>query len=435
MGTTESDSAADSAGDHDAASTPTAPWPAWPAAETEVDPVLETPPVSPAWSPPGAAPPPPPPPTQVASVGRGSRRPTSARRAAVIGAVVGALVSAVVASGIAVALDDDGGVSADRPVATPIVSAGGALDIQGILAKVQPSVVTIETSQTTNRGLFDGAGSGIILSADGLVLTNAHVIGGISEITVVLPDGTSHSASLVGASPDDDLAVIQVEGVDGLTAAELGSSDDLRVGDEVIAIGNALNLGGEPTVTRGIVSAKDRDLTAQGEELRELIQTDAAINPGNSGGPLVNAAGQVVGINTAIVADAQNLGFSIAIDHARPIIEQLKEGDGAINPDQAFLGVSSSELVDVPEDVRATFEITEEKGAFVSEVVPGSAADDGGLQAGDVIVAVDGEAIDKATDVRDQILGHEPGDEVQIEVVRKGESRTLEVTLGRRGDT
>ena len=145
----------------------------------------------------------------------------------------------------------------------------------------------------------------------------------------MLPDGSEHAATLVGASPDDDIAIIQVQDVDDLVPAELGSSDDLQVGDEVIAIGNALNLGGEPSVTRGIVSAKDRDLTAEGVDLEDLIQTDAAINPGNSGGPLVNAAGQVVGMNTAIVADAQNIGFAIAIDAARPIIEDLKAGEGA----------------------------------------------------------------------------------------------------------
>jgi putative serine protease PepD len=320
-------------------------------------------------------------------------------------------------------------------VVTPVTTKSGALDIHGILAKVQPSVVTIETNETTVQGEFQGAGSGIILSADGLVLTNAHVVSGASDITVVLPDGSKHAATLVGASPNDDLAVIKVKNVKGLTAAELGSSDSLQVGDEVIAIGNALNLGGEPTVTRGIVSAKDRDLTAEGEQLEGLIQTDAAINPGNSGGPLVNAAGQVVGMNTAIVADAQNLGFSIAIDHAKPIIEQLKSGEGEVNPDQAFLGVSSSELADVADDVKATFEITVDKGAFVSEVVPGSAADDGGLQAGDVIVGVDGDDVDQAADVRDRILSHDPGDKVEIDIIRKGDEQTLEVTLGRRGDT
>ena len=364
------------------------------------------------------------------------RRPFSAAKAAVVGALVGGLVASVVAFGLAtLVINNDSGASPTGPPATPIVSASGSLDIQAILAKVQPSVVTIETSRTTSQGVFDGAGSGVILSPTGLVLTNAHVIGGLSEITVVLPDGTSHKASLVGASPSDDLALVQVEGVDGLVAAELGSSDDLRVGDEVIAIGNALNLGGDPTVTRGIVSAKDRDLTAQGEQLSQLIQTDAAINPGNSGGPLVNAAGQVVGINTAIVADAQNLGFSIAIDHARPVIENLKAGKGSVNPDQAFLGVSSIELADVSADVRKTFAVTAKKGAFVSEVVPGSAADDAGLAVGDVIVAVGGRDINEAAQVRDEILDRQPGDRVQIRVIRKGKEQTLKVTLGRRGDT
>ena len=266
------------------------------------------------------------------------------------------------------------------------------------------------------------------------MLTNAHVIGSVGDITVVLPDGSEHPATLVGASPDDDLAVIQVQDVDDLVPAELGSSDDLRVGDEVIAIGNALNLGGEPTVTRGIVSAKDRDLTAEGVSLEGLIQTDAAINPGNSGGPLVNAAGQVVGMNTAIVADAQNLGFSIAIDVARPIIEDLKAGEGQVTPDQAFLGVSSTDVAELTDDVRANFQVEVDEGAFVTEVVPGSAADDAGLEAGDVIIAIDGDEVTESSDVRDRILDKEPGDTVEITIVREGEEQTVEATLGQRGD-
>src|SRR5690606_13618592 len=244
---------------------------------------------------------------------------------AAAGAVAGAVVSALVATGVVVAMDDDDPEPQRGPSATPIVDADGGLDIQAILAKVRPSVVAIETTATTSRGVFEGAGSGIILSEDGLVLTNAHVISSLRGITVVLPDGSREEATLVGASPDDDLAVIQVD-ADDLVPAELGSSDDLAVGEPVIAIGNALNLGADPTVTQGIVSAKDRALEAEGIRLTGLIQTDAAINPGNSGGPLVNAAGQVVGINTAIVADAQNLGFAIAIDEALAVIEDLREG-------------------------------------------------------------------------------------------------------------
>ena len=376
------------------------------------------------------------PPAPPASPPAAGERGPSARRAAVLGAVAGALASALVATGITVALDDDATAPVDRPVVTPVTTATGALDIQGILARVQPSVVTIEIQGATSRGVFDGAGSGIVLSADGMVLTNAHVIGRATDITVVLSDGTQQPATLVGSSPDDDLAVIQVQGVSDLVPAELVSADDLRVGDEVIAIGNALNLGGEPTVTRGIVSAKDRTLTAEGVTLQGLIQTDAAINPGNSGGPLVNAAGQVVGVNTAIVADAQNLGFSISVDHARPVIEALRSGEGAITPDQAFLGVSSTDVADLTAEARDQFGLdADQDGAFVTEVVPDSAADDAGLLPGDLIVAIDGEAIASSSEVRDAIVGKDPGDTVELTIVRSGRERTFEATLGRRGDS
>ena len=351
-----------------------------------------------------------------------------------MGAIAGGLVAALVATGVTVALDDEPSTSVDRPIATPVTVAGGRLDIHALLARVQPSVVTIRTSAQTAQGLFEGAGSGIVLSQGGLVLTNAHVIGGIGDITVVLSDGTEHTATLVGSSPDDDLAVVQVKGAGDLVPAELGSSDVLQVGDEVIAIGNALNLGGGPTVTRGIVSAKDRDLSAEGVSLQGLIQTDAAINPGNSGGPLVNSAGQVVGVNTAILPDAQNLGFSIAIDHARPIIERIEAGEGQVTPDQAFLGVSSSEVADLTPDVRSRFAIEVDEGAFVTEVVPSSAADRAGLQPGDVIVKIDGTAVKAATDVRATILDKKPGDTVSITIVRAGATKTLKATLARRGD-
>jgi len=412
---------------------PTAPRPTWSAPDDRTDdrPIPSLPPASPAWSIPGdAADPPLPPPRGEVVAAPGP----SARRTALLGAVAGGLVSALVATGVTVALDDDASTPVDRPVVTPVTNRSGALDIQAILANVQPSVVAVQTSAETSEGLFEGAGSGIVLSKDGLVLTNAHVIGSIGDITVVLSDGTEHGASLVGSSPPDDLAVIQVEDVDDLVPAELGSSDDLRVGDEVIAIGNALNLGGEATVTRGIVSAKERDLAAEGVTLEGLIQTDAAINPGNSGGPLVNAAGQVVAVNTAIVADAQNLGFSIAIDRARPIIEDLEAGEGQVTPDQAFLGVSSSEIADLTDEVKTRFDIEVEEGAFVTEVVPGSAAADAGLQPGDVIVEIDGEAVTEAAAVRETILDKKPGDTVELTIVRAGEEQTIEAELARRGD-
>ncbi len=454
MGSTEPDQPTDPTASTEAADAPAASWPPPgappsppPAGSTgNAVPLAESSPPTPTFEPPvwsdGDTPPPTEPsvvapvsdPTAITATPAPTAAGLSARRAAVLGAVAGGVVAALVATGVSVALDDDTTNQVDRAVLTPVTTSDGALDVHGILAKVQPSVVSIHTSAQTSQGQFEAAGSGIVLSKDGLVLTNAHVIGSIGDITVVLSDGTEHPAALVGSSPDDDLAVIQVQDVDDLVPAELGSSDDLQVGDEVIAIGNALNLGGEATVTRGIVSAKDRDLDAEGVTLEGLIQTDAAINPGNSGGPLVNAAGQVVAVNTAIVADAQNLGFSIAIDRARPIIDDLRTGQGQVTPDQAFLGVSSSEINDLTADVKARFDIQVDEGAFITEVVPGSAADDAGLLPGDVIVAIDGDEVTEAAAVRAAILDKEPGDTVEITILRAGEEQTIEAELGRRGD-
>ena len=415
----------------DAASDPSDPGWAWPTpgAEPTSSPTTDPNPFAsapPAWP---VTPPTLPPVAGSAPATGGTR----ARRSALIGGIVGAVVAALVAAGVSVAMDDGSSTSATAPaIVRPLTTPAGALDIQGILAKVQPSVVAIETSQTTSRGVFQGAGSGIVLSQDGLILTNAHVISGLGQMTVVLADGTQHEAVLVGASPDDDVAVIRISGVKSLVPAELGSSDGLRVGDEVIAIGNALNLGGEPTVTRGIVSAKDRDLDAGNVQLQGLIQTDAAINPGNSGGPLVNAAGQVVGMNTAIVADAQNLGFSIAIDHIKPVIQELESGKGAVTPNQAFLGVSSTDVAGLTDAVRQRFSVTGSTGAFITEVVPASAAAKAGLEVGDVVLQIDGKKVGTASDVRTLVTARAAGDKVSIRISRAGQEQTVEVTLGQR---
>jgi putative serine protease PepD len=351
-----------------------------------------------------------------------------------VGAVIGAVaVGGVVASTLALTGDDDQVVA--RPA---IVTPEGVMDIQAILEKVQESVVTIETTADDSLGVFEGAGTGIVLSEDGLVLTNAHVIGSSGDIEVRMFDGATHDASLVGSSPEEDLAVIQVDGVDGMVPAELGSSDALQVGEPVIAIGNALNLGGEPTVTQGIVSATDRNIQgpgATGEDiaLDNLIQTDAAINPGNSGGPLVDAAGQVVGVNTAIIADSQNIGFALAIDPIEAQIDDLRNGGGEITPDTAFLGVSTVDLDGVDEAVRTQLGIRAKDGAFVAEVDDGTAAADAGLREGDVIVALDDQAVESSTEVADTIRDHDPGDEVTVTIERDGEEQDVTATLGRRG--
>ena len=206
--------------------------------------------------------------------------------------------------------------------------------------------MSIQTGQQSSSGVFGSAGSGVIISDDGLVLTNAHVVSSPANLQVTLYDGRSEQADLVGSLPDTDMALIRLRDASNVTPAELGASADVRVGDDVVAIGNALNLGGPPSVTKGIVSATDRTIEAENVTLRHLIQTDAAINPGNSGGPLLNAAGQVVGINTAIISDAQNIGFAIAIDSLKPLIQDIKDGKGTITPDSAFLGVSTQDLSD-----------------------------------------------------------------------------------------
>jgi putative serine protease PepD len=208
---------------------------------------------------------------------------------------------------------------------------------------VEPGVVSIETSSyvSNGRGFFGsgqvkGAGSGMILTSDGQVLTNYHVVEGASTIKVTVFGQTqAHTAVLVGANQAADVALLQMQGVSGLPTVELGDSDAAQVGDDVVAIGNALALAGGPSVTEGIVSAKDRTLSGNGSTLSGLIQTDAAINPGNSGGPLVNSTGQVIGMNTAVIEDAgsdgavaQNMGFAIGINRIKPLIDQIRAGAG-----------------------------------------------------------------------------------------------------------
>ena len=296
--------------------------------------------------------------------------------------------------------------------AAPI--AGAALDVKGILAKVEPSVVDIVASSRR----ASGEGTGIIISSDGYVLTNAHVVDGASKVSVALA-GTARplSATVVGADDAHDVALLKIDNASGLPAAELGRSADVKVGEDVVAIGNALGLRGDPTVTRGIVSALNRTV----ENLTGMIQTDAAINPGNSGGPLVNSAGQVIGINTAVAADgAQNIGFAIPIDKAKSLADRLKTGQGPAPV--AFLGVSTTEPMDGS------------GGAQVVEVVSDGPAQKAGIRIGDLIVSFDGKPVAGADTLSGLVQTRQPGDTVQVVVERNGSSRTVSVTLGTRPD-
>ncbi len=365
---------------------------------------------------------------------------------ALVGGLVGALLSGVASTGAFIATRDSAArttvTSSPTPVgvstpasAIPEVSfADGVRDPNAIKAAFQsvaPAVVSIDTKGIDTSGFrglqpAEGSGSGIVISEDGLVLTNAHVVRGATSITVRFSDRSEKPALLVGSSTDNDVALIRVQGVTGLRAAQLGSSAALEVGDSVVAVGNALALDGGPTVTAGIISALGRDISDQDVSLEGLIQTDAAINPGNSGGPLVNAAGQVVGMNTAIIQNSNNIGFAIAIDRIKPLIDDIKSGTGQFAP-KTFLGVST-QTVDA--DVQTAYGLSVNAGAIVVGVQTGSPAENAGLEAGDVIVKFDGAAVISSEQLQKTVRGKKPQDQVVIEWKRGNQTRTATVVLG-----
>ena len=301
-----------------------------------------------------------------------------------------------------------------------MAQSGTPLDIHALIAKVGPSVVSIEIFQGTNRV---AAGSGVVVSDDGLIVTNAHVVSLTDQfgrslrnpsVKIRLSDGTERTAKILGSQPDNDVALVKVDDTASLKAAEIGDSDALQVGDDVVAIGNALDLGNTPTVTKGIISAKDRDLEVDANlTLHGLLQTDAAINHGNSGGALVNASGQVIGINSAGIPDAQNLGFAIASKTFQPLIENLKTAPPvAARP---LLGIKTTPSAD---------------GLVVTLVNPNSGAEAAGIQDGDLIVAVDGKPITGPNELKAAIEAHKPGDTIKVTYDRGGQKKTVTATLG-----
>jgi S1-C subfamily serine protease len=378
----------------------------------------------------GGFPPPPPAARQPSTPVAGRSHP------GVRGALAGGLVAAVVAGGVGFAAgrlgSDTGAVVRTRVVqAAPETLSGQALDLRTLLKKVTPSVVSIQLGQASGDQVVPfAAGSGVIISADGLVLTNAHVVEGADVIQVRLSDKRTIRADLVGTSPSHDIALVRLRETTNLVPATLGSSDATQVGDQVVAIGNALALGDTPTVTTGIVSAKGRTLEDGQTTLKNLIQTDAAINHGNSGGPLLNAAGQVVGINSAGIPDAENLGFAIEIDAIRPLIDELKTGKDSEVKVQAFLGISSADAKQLTPDEANQLGVKGKDGVVVVDVQPQSAASDAGLEAGDILKQVDGKDVTGPQTLRDAIQGHQPGSTISIEVDRDGQLKTLSAVLG-----
>lgn len=356
--------------------------------------------------------------------------------------------------GLAAVLAACGGDSGEAPPAatpspavletpSPTAAADGmpadedGLHAPEVVKELRSSVVHV-LSEAATLDVFgqvtptQGVGTGFIIDEAGHIVTNNHVVvqpdtcdRPARRITVTLDDGRQSTASIVGRDVPTDLAVLQID-AEGLTPAELGSSEALQVGDDVLAIGNALDLPGGPTVTRGVVSAKDRLIEESqcGVTIPGAIQTDASINPGNSGGPLLNAQGQVVGITTAIVGGAEGIGFAISTATAKPIIDELI-ATGRV--DRGFLGVT---IVEITPSLADNFDLAVDHGIGLRDVQAGGPADRGGLQTGDVIVELAGEEINNSGELFQALTNHRAGETVAVDFYRGERLMSAEVTLG-----
>jgi S1-C subfamily serine protease len=366
----------------------------------------------------GGQPPPPPHPPA-------GERPSAPRGR---GALVSAAVAAVVAAGVAVPVtltvaDQTGGQGQPAATSATSVDDAPARSVTDIAAAVSPSVASVQVRGPQGQG----GGSAVIHRADGYLVTNAHVVAGAADVEVTLPDGTSSPAEVVGADEVSDLAVLRVA-ADDLPVPTY--ADGLpEVGDAAVAIGSPFGLEG--SVTNGIVSAVGRSVSTPGAPLVDMIQTDAAINPGNSGGALVDDAGRIVGINTAILSatGANNgIGFAIPVTTVQSVADQLIES-GSV--EHAFLGIQG---ITVDAAVAELYGVEEREGAVVAAVEPGSPAAEAGLQEGDVIRAIGEEPVESMEELAARIQAADVGTTTTVTVVRDGEESTIEVDLAARPD-
>ncbi|MBI3746389.1 MAG: trypsin-like peptidase domain-containing protein [Chloroflexi bacterium] len=392
-----------------------------------------------------------------AGVPAGPVRPASPRRAGVGSIVAAAFLSAILASGgTYLALKSSGAL--DRVVGgvngTPATSAGARVPVTidessaviDAAAKAGPAVVRILVSGTTTDALGSaipeqGVGSGIIFDAKGWILTNKHVVTNTdgttaSSLTVELKDGHQYKGTVYGIDTLTDLSIVKIDASD-LTAAAIGSSADLQVGQLAIAIGSPLGTYSN-SVTSGIVSATGRTVTVDsGARISNLIQTDAAINPGNSGGPLIDAVGNVIGVNTAVAAGSNGIGFAIPIDIARPIMQEALAGKPLARP---YIGIRYEAITPQLQKERS---LSVDRGALVSKsrdgsggtleaVVPDGPAAKAGVKDGDIIQAVGGNTIDAEHPLDLVLSGFAPGQTVELKILRGSSTVTLSVTLGTR---
>jgi S1-C subfamily serine protease len=318
-------------------------------------------------------------------------------------------------------------------------TAGSEGRVVGVVRKVLPAVVNV-SSQTTQG---EGTGTGFVVRADGIAVTNYHVVEGAERLTVRTSDREdpqTYDARVIGGDSEADLAVIDIDADGDLPTVPIGDSDSLELGQQVVAIGYALGLEGGPSVTTGIVSSLDRVVTAQDPNCEvcendqrtysDVIQTDAAINPGNSGGPLVDLAGQVVGINTAGAgaAAAENIGFAIQINPIRETIQASAQDPLAPS---AYMGISSADASNP--QVQFDFDVPTEQGAVIVGLSPNGPAEDAGIEVGDVVVGFNGTGVGTSERLGELIRAEQPGDRVEVDLIRAdGSEDTVTVELGTR---
>ncbi len=355
---------------------------------------------------------------------------------------LGMLVAlSLLASGCSIPAIEVGG----RPPAPEVTirqsdDAAPASALAGMIERVLPSVVNVRVTSVQFDPLggvqdVEGQGSGVIIDGSGIIVTNNHVVEGATEVTVSFNDDHPRTnGQVLGTVPEKDLAVIKVD-VEGLTSIEVGRSNALRLGDDVVAIGFPLGLGG-PTVTKGIISATDRNIDVNGaaiDQLEGLLQTDAAINPGNSGGALVDTAGRLIGINTAAAqaGAAENIGFAIPVDAAIPVVEEILREPPE---ERAWMGVQIQSVEDPAMASQLGLD-PDVRGALISGLFPDSPAADAGVEQGDVVIDVGGEEVASQEDLTRALTLFDPGETVDVIVVRGSETITLPVTLGQRPTT
>ena len=323
--------------------------------------------------------------------------------------------------------------AATSPTAVP-TRTGATLSVPAIVQLLRPSVVRVQTEGASLDFLgrpvpTGGVGTGVIIDQEGHIITNYHVVrldsGLASRVTVTLSDNRTVTAEIVGTDAPTDLAVLKIDAAD-LTPATLGDVSDLQVGEEVVAIGYALDLPGGPSVTKGVVSAKGRVIQESAYSISDAIQTDASINPGNSGGPLVDDHGEVVGIDTAIISQAQNIGFAISIDLAKPLVQEIIQ-NGSVS--RGFLGVNT---VDVTASLAASFNLPVDTGVGIATVTSASPADKAGLRVNDIIVRIGDVTIDNGGDLVQALTKYRAGDKVTVVFYRDTQQQQTEVTLAQR---